>query len=43
MKMNSETTVGENKKNFSQWFVEKSETQEILSYGKQIIFLVYIP
>lgn len=38
MKIDSETTAGWNCKNFRQWFVEKSETQEILSYGKKISF-----
>lgn len=42
MKINSDPTVGENKMTFSQWFVEKSETQEILSYGKQITFFMCI-
>lgn len=42
MKINPEPTVGQNMKNFRQWFVEKSETQEILSYGKQIIFSMCI-
>lgn len=41
MKVNSEHTVGENR-NFSQWCVEKGKTEEIVSYGKQIIFFMCI-